>query len=82
MATNQERNEISAGCRTQEQECLVVVVAASETHFVAESLITSTVTVSKMLGVGHQVKHFQPREFECDPEISLNLISQPRRSED
>ena len=38
MATNQEKNEISAGCRTQ--ECLVVVVAASETHFVAQSLIT------------------------------------------
>ena len=34
MATNQERNEISAGCRTQ--KCLVV-------HFVAGSLITSTV---------------------------------------
>ena len=41
MATNQEGNEISAGCRTQ--KCFVVVIAASETHFAAESLITSTV---------------------------------------
>ena len=41
VATNQERNEISAGCRTQ--KCFIVVIAASETHFVAESLITSTV---------------------------------------
>ena len=26
------------------------------------------------------MKHVLPREFESDPEISLNLISQPRRS--
>ena len=47
--------------------------------FVAESLITSN--VKDALSRTH-VKHFLPREFESDPEISLNLISQPRRSED
>ena len=48
-------------------------------HFVAESLITST--VQDALSRTH-VKRFLPQEFESDPEISLNLISQPRRSDD
>ena len=48
-------------------------------HFVAESLIMSTVkdALSRT-----PREHFLPREFESDPEISLSLISQPRRSED
>ena len=53
-------------------------------HFVAERLITSTIkdALSRTPRETFPEKHFLPREFESDPEISLNLISQPRRSED